>query len=675
MPSDRKLTGKYAIRGLGANDLTWKANAYGTGTGDRRKVAARVLGLPTAPRPKLLAGEAADAADMDIDLASLKLTRAKLTRGKLAAMSRAMAGGVKTGTEHVPITVQGDTVIDGNHRVAAMLLDGKKGKVKVKLLGQRQETKKAMKMPTKAAMQAMSEADLKALDKEMHDAGEESSAAHSTLAEVCVEKDCAMPCGMGKAGAVKPTEEQVGLGVNAARQAAGGKNPPTWAVDETVWSKAKRAAAKTYEESDDAYWPAVVALYEQMGGTVKTKKLSKADLGPSLWDVERKVAEAVRKKYGANTSLRGIYPESDTVIVELFPPWDGMQGMVTQTDKTRYYWAEYELADDGTVTLGDWEEVEESREWAPVAKAIGDLSMVKTSRIASLLAAALVRAKVAPDELSYQLGVSQATLTGLLSGVVVHLGTHESKPLATYLGLTEDALQAMIGEVALAGAERPEVTSPAGADTLTKAVEYRARHIGAGEFLVEGLNGDRDELVKALNRAGGMSAEVLADPTRARVRVDRYSRESPPLGAELLIKADVRYEPEESESRELAFLGAPAELRKAAELGVLYAVAYAPGDESTPDLQGEWTDAEEIRKAAHAYLTNHRVIKRQHEGKATDDQVVESYIAPQDLTINGTLVKSGSWVVGIKLGAESKKLVKAGKMRGVSIGGTKKVVA
>lgn len=72
---------------------------------------------------------------------------------------------------------------------------------------------------------------------------------------------------------IEPSAEQMELGKDAARQKAElGQNPPNWAVDEPKWEKAKGAADKSYDEDDDAYWPSVVTIYENMGGTIKGKK-------------------------------------------------------------------------------------------------------------------------------------------------------------------------------------------------------------------------------------------------------------------------------------------------------------------------------------------------------------------------------------------------------------------
>jgi len=66
-----------------------------------------------------------------------------------------------------------------------------------------------------------------------------------------------------------PTDEDVRLGADAKRQKESGDNPPSWAVDEALWERAKKAADKSYDESDEAYWPVVVTIYRNMGGTIQ----------------------------------------------------------------------------------------------------------------------------------------------------------------------------------------------------------------------------------------------------------------------------------------------------------------------------------------------------------------------------------------------------------------------
>jgi len=65
------------------------------------------------------------------------------------------------------------------------------------------------------------------------------------------------------------TEKQKKLGADALKQKTEeGENPPSWVQDEDIWQRAKEAANKSYDESDDFYWAAVTSIYENMGGEV-----------------------------------------------------------------------------------------------------------------------------------------------------------------------------------------------------------------------------------------------------------------------------------------------------------------------------------------------------------------------------------------------------------------------
>lgn len=103
---------------------------------------------------------------------------------------------------------------------------------------------------------------------------------------------------------------------------------------------------------------------------------------------------------------------------------------------------------------------------------------------------------------------------------------------------------------------------------------------------------------------------------------------------------------------------------------VLIGVVLAP---SEPDLQGDIMAPEDIEAAAHGYLGTSRVIGSEH-GAPIEAHPVESYIAPQDLTFDGpggrTLVKKGSWVLGVKVvdPAEWQKVMQDG-YTGFSVGG------
>jgi hypothetical protein len=64
------------------------------------------------------------------------------------------------------------------------------------------------------------------------------------------------------------TGRAIHLGALAHKQFKDGKNPASWVADEDIWDRAKTAANKSYSIDDDAYWPVVTTIYENMGGAV-----------------------------------------------------------------------------------------------------------------------------------------------------------------------------------------------------------------------------------------------------------------------------------------------------------------------------------------------------------------------------------------------------------------------
>jgi DNA adenine methylase len=88
-----------------------------------------------------------------------------------------------------------------------------------------------------------------------------------------------------------------------------------------------------------------------------------------------------------------------------------------------------------------------------------------------------------------------------------------------------------------------------------------------------------------------------------------------------------------------------------------------------PDLQDDIVSAAEIRNAAHRFMEWYQAIGLQHE-RSTSIKVLESFIAPTDLQLGDTLVKAGSWLVGVHVtDPQIWAMVKDGRLRGFSIGG------
>lgn len=106
---------------------------------------------------------------------------------------------------------------------------------------------------------------------------------------------------------------------------------------------------------------------------------------------------------------------------------------------------------------------------------------------------------------------------------------------------------------------------------------------------------------------------------------------------------------------------------KSAEERLVYGIVYEP---NTLDAHGEYMTAEDIEKAAHYFMQEARKIDKQHDYKEGYGEVVESYIAPADMNINGQTVKKGSWVLVTKASEAVWKDIKAGKITGYSMAGT-----
>lgn len=91
----------------------------------------------------------------------------------------------------------------------------------------------------------------------------------------------------------------------------------------------------------------------------------------------------------------------------------------------------------------------------------------------------------------------------------------------------------------------------------------------------------------------------------------------------------------------------------------------------TVDAQNDIYDAPTIRKAAHVYMERYQNQGLQHKELVNDRVIlVESYIAPVDMTIGGQAVKAGSWLMGVRYDdGDLWAAVKSGKITGFSIGG------
>ncbi|WP_242255037.1 XkdF-like putative serine protease domain-containing protein [Bacillus cereus group sp. BfR-BA-01379] len=105
---------------------------------------------------------------------------------------------------------------------------------------------------------------------------------------------------------------------------------------------------------------------------------------------------------------------------------------------------------------------------------------------------------------------------------------------------------------------------------------------------------------------------------------------------------------------------------------LVYGIVYSPGsagDSSTHDAHGDFMTAEDIEKSAHNFIAKYRNIDTQHDFNAGAGEVVESYVAPVDMEINGETITKGTWVLVTKATDEIWKDIQDGKMTGYSLAG------
>ena len=95
------------------------------------------------------------------------------------------------------------------------------------------------------------------------------------------------------------------------------------------------------------------------------------------------------------------------------------------------------------------------------------------------------------------------------------------------------------------------------------------------------------------------------------------------------------------------------------------------------DAQNDIYSAAEIRTAAHRFMEEFQDVGLMHQMRVNGEvKIVESYLAPTDLTIAGTQVKAGTWLLGVHVLSDALwEDVKNGTLSGFSIGGSARRVA
>lgn len=100
---------------------------------------------------------------------------------------------------------------------------------------------------------------------------------------------------------------------------------------------------------------------------------------------------------------------------------------------------------------------------------------------------------------------------------------------------------------------------------------------------------------------------------------------------------------------------------------IVMSIVYEPEE---VDTQGEISSVDEIRKAAYYYMENSQVVKMNHKGNRINASVLENYLAPQELTIAGRVIKAGTWLMTLRINDEYIwKKIKDGELTGFSMAG------
>ena len=104
------------------------------------------------------------------------------------------------------------------------------------------------------------------------------------------------------------------------------------------------------------------------------------------------------------------------------------------------------------------------------------------------------------------------------------------------------------------------------------------------------------------------------------------------------------------------------------ELQQVTYVAMKPG----VDLHGDMVDLETIRLAKESFnrqLRKANLANLYHISKTNDFDIIESYLAPTDMTLNGNFVQKGEWLVTLSVtNNELWGMIKNDAITGVSIG-------
>lgn len=107
----------------------------------------------------------------------------------------------------------------------------------------------------------------------------------------------------------------------------------------------------------------------------------------------------------------------------------------------------------------------------------------------------------------------------------------------------------------------------------------------------------------------------------------------------------------------------------------LMQVTYVAMMPDEVDLHGDFTSADEVRKAKESFNKSAMRANLFHRMMTDKFSVIESYLAPTDFILGDIPVKKGTWLMTFQIHDENIwKMIKSGDINGISIGAMAKVI-
>jgi DNA adenine methylase len=206
------------------------------------------------------------------------------------------------------------------------------------------------------------------------------------------------------------------------------------------------------------------------------------------------------------------------------------------------------------------------------------------------------------------------------------------------------------------------------------------RGVGGSKYLTQIIASNYDVAQKRLDDLALDGWEIAPEeeeaPTRTAVAVPRGGTEPEAVAPTLpLLNSSAVMEVRPQQVEPVSDAGAFAKT-------IPLIKGFAPDDErfvlgivlepEQVDAQKDIYSAAEIRSAAHRFMEEFQDVGLMHKMRVNGAvKIVESYLAPADLTIAGTHIKQGTWLLGVHVLSDALwEDVKDGKLTGFSIGGS-----